>query len=86
MEDHRSHCPINLALEVFGDNGSTHFFEMKIFNRWGEKVFETNNTRSTWDGTYKGEAVQDGVFIYVAKAVYVDGSNRDYKGSVTVIR
>lgn len=76
----------NDVLEVFGDNGSTHYFEMKIFDRWGEKVFDTYNTRSTWDGTYKGEPVSNGVFIYVAKAVFVDGSSRDYKGSITAIR
>lgn len=76
----------NDVLEVFGDNGSTHYFEIMIFDRWGEKVFEANDTRSTWDGSYKGEPVNNGVFIYVAKAVFTDGSSRDYKGSVTVIR
>jgi gliding motility-associated-like protein len=76
----------NDVFEVYGDNGSIYYFEMKIFNRWGEKVFESNDTRSTWDGTYRGESVENGVFVYIAKAVFLDGSSREYKGSVTSIR
>ena len=39
-------------------------YEMAIFTRWGEKLFETTNINEGWDGTYKGETVQNGVYLY----------------------
>ncbi len=39
-------------------------FNMLIFNRWGEVLFESNNADVGWDGTYGGGIVQDGVYIW----------------------
>lgn len=50
------------AVTANGDNLNDMFgwadvfvreFEMKLYNRWGEKVFETINKNDRWDGTYK---------------------------------
>lgn len=76
----------NDVFQAYGDDASIHYFELMVFNRWGEKVFESNNLRETWDGTYQGEASPNAVYVYIAKAVYLDGSKNDYKGSVTLIR
>lgn len=76
----------NDVFQAYGDAGSIHFFELKVFNRWGEKVFESNNLRDSWDGTFRGEDSPNGVYVYVANAVYIDGNKHDYKGSVSVIR
>ncbi len=57
-----------------------------IFNRWGEKVFESDNFFSGWDGTYKGSPVPMGVYVYSATAVKMDNTTKKYKGSVTLIR
>src|SRR5690606_1978873 len=63
---------------------------LKIFNRWGELVFETDNLNNGWDGTYKGELQTAGVYVYHVKAVFCDGSTitpHEYKkGSVTLFR
>jgi gliding motility-associated-like protein len=57
-----------------------------IFNRWGEKVFETSDVNSGWDGTQNGEAMNLSVFVYVLKGKYKDGKLFDVKGNVTLMR
>ena len=51
--------------EVFmpkGRNIDVQLFQ--IFNRWGEMVFETDQNNTGWNGTYKGELVQEGLYIW----------------------
>lgn len=76
----------NDVLQIYTRAEDIYFLDFKIFNRWGEKVFETNNVNEGWDGTYKGEPSANGVYVYVAKIVFADGTKNDYKGSVTIIR
>lgn len=57
-----------------------------VFNRWGEKVFETNDQRIGWDGTYKGSEVNTGVFVYRLEGKTYDGKGFSLKGNVTLIR
>lgn len=57
-----------------------------IFNRWGEKVFETSDLNSGWDGTQNGEPMNLSVFVYVLKGKYIDGKFFDVKGNVTLMR
>jgi gliding motility-associated-like protein len=61
-------------------------FELKIFNRWGELVYETNNANLLWDGTYKGEAQDIGVFQYYIEGVSISGDRFFRSGTVTLIR
>jgi gliding motility-associated-like protein len=77
----------NDVFKVYGDMSTIALLDLKIFNRWGEKVYETNDIEFAWDGTYKGEYVDRGVYTYTLKIVYVNGVSNDlYKGSITVIR
>lgn len=76
----------NDDFHLYGDIGSLHYLELAIFNRIGEKVFETNDHNFSWDGTYKGEKVQPGAYMYVMKVVLVDGTSKEFKGSVTALR
>ncbi len=39
-------------------------FSFEIYNRWGERVFTTNDPNVGWDGTYEGVLVQDDVYVY----------------------
>lgn len=57
-----------------------------IFNRWGEKIFETNDITSGWDGTYKGEPMNIGVFVYYIKGKLKNGDEVIKKGNVTLLR
>ncbi|MDI1354595.1 MAG: gliding motility-associated C-terminal domain-containing protein [bacterium] len=57
-----------------------------VFNRWGEKVFETNDQKNGWDGTYKGVEMNTGVFVYRLEGKTYDGKGFSLKGNVTLIR
>ncbi len=71
---------------IFTDDLSVKQFSLKIFNRWGEKVFETNNHLQGWDGFYNGETAPAGNYIYDTFITYVDGKTEKRKGSVMLIR
>ncbi|HLP20923.1 MAG TPA: gliding motility-associated C-terminal domain-containing protein, partial [Chitinophagales bacterium] len=62
------------------------FADIKVFNRWGEKVFDTNNMFDGWDGTNKGEQCKPGVFTYSINVISADGKSNKYKGTITLIR
>jgi len=57
-----------------------------VFNQWGEKVFETNDKEIGWDGTYKGELMNTGVFVYRLEGKTYQGKGFSLKGNVTLIR
>ena len=61
-------------------------FELQIFNRWGAMLFETNNIDNWWDGTYRGEAVAEGVYVYLITYRDVRGKYQEVHGYVTVLR
>ncbi len=59
---------------------------LRVFNRWGEKVFETNNINIGWDGTFKGEPQEMDVYAWTLNAV-LDGNIPVFKsGNVTLVR
>ncbi|WP_109829531.1 PKD domain-containing protein [Reichenbachiella versicolor] len=47
------------------DNPYVHNFNIKIYSRWGEKVYETNDVNFNWTGAYEGELLQGGTYVYV---------------------
>jgi hypothetical protein len=58
-----------------------------VFNRIGERVFETNDINFKWDGTYKGNPAAEGVYTYIAKFVWLnDHSDSSRKGTITLLR
>jgi gliding motility-associated-like protein len=62
------------------------FAEIKVFNRIGEKIFETNNIFDYWDGSYKGKPCNPGIYIYDVNVIGSNGKNARYNGSVALIR
>ena len=75
---------LNDLINVHGRCIST--YNLQIFSRWGEKVFETSSTENSWDGTYKGKKMDTGVFVYKADGVSIDGQSFRFKGNITLIR
>ena len=75
---------VNNTFEVFGEG--IEYVTMQVFNRWGEKVFESGNQQVSWDGMFKGEMQGPGVFTYYVNVEYLDGKIIDRKGSVTILR
>ncbi len=63
----------------------------KLFDRWGETIFEsneltTNNSKNTWDGTFKGQPLNTGVYVWVLEVGFPDGTIEVFKGSTSLIR
>jgi len=57
-----------------------------IYNRWGEKVFESMDISKGWDGSYKGKLLNTAVFAWYAEVEFVDNNRIYRKGNVTLIR
>jgi gliding motility-associated-like protein len=60
--------------------------EVFVYNRWGEKVFESKDFNIVWDGTYEGEFLKPDVYAYYLKVICVDFSEYIQKGNVTLMR
>ncbi|MFT5166178.1 MAG: gliding motility-associated-like protein, partial [Saprospiraceae bacterium] len=63
----------------------------QVFSRWGELVFQQrdfmpDDAEAGWDGFFKGEPLQPGVFVYWVEMEFIDGFKRLYKGDVTLLR
>lgn len=61
-------------------------FHMAIFNRWGEKVYESDNPAQCWDGTFRGHACLAGVYTYTCHIRCHANEENDIKGDITLIR
>jgi gliding motility-associated-like protein len=74
----------NELLYVRGNSIKTML--LRIYDRWGELVFETNSKTSGWNGTYKNKPVDPGVFVYYLDVICFDEQKFFKKGNITVIR
>lgn len=57
-----------------------------LFNRWGEKVYQTNNMSVCWDGTWNGKPLNSAVFVYTLDGYLINGELIEQKGNVSLIR
>jgi gliding motility-associated-like protein len=60
--------------------------DFRIYNRWGEAVFQTANPEQAWDGTWKGVPQDMGTYMYEIIVALPNGLNKVYKGNVLLIR
>lgn len=58
----------------------------QVFNRYGSKVFGSNDYKNTWDGTYEGKPLPDGTYYYVISFQLLNGKQVVLKGNVTILR
>jgi gliding motility-associated-like protein len=66
--------------------GMASFDFFKVYNRWGNEVFSTNISSKGWNGTYKGQLQEAGVFVWVVQGTDFTGKKHFQKGTVTLIR
>jgi gliding motility-associated-like protein len=59
---------------------------LKVFNRWGEKVFEGTNQIVGWDGKYKGEYAQNGVYSYILFVTFLNKEKNRFTGEFLFAR
>jgi gliding motility-associated-like protein len=84
-----------------GDGRNDYFFPrgegiermnfFRVFNRWGELVFERmnvalNDERSGWDGTYKGKVLPPDVYVYTMQSTCLSGDVLEWKGDITLMK
>jgi gliding motility-associated-like protein len=60
--------------------------EMRIYNRWGEKVFETQDLNGAWDGNYQMKEAPEGVYVCLIELMGNNGFRQVYKTDITLIR
>lgn len=75
---------LNDVLYVRTNFAESVFFE--IYDRWGEKLFESNSSSVGWDGKYKGKMCNPGVYVYVLDVTCYNKQHFRKKGNVTLIR
>jgi gliding motility-associated-like protein len=82
---------INDFVTAFGGNEVVQILEFEIFDRWGELIFRNqffplNEPELGWDGKFKGELMNPGVFVYKLKVELIDGSELILSGDITLVR
>jgi gliding motility-associated-like protein len=70
-----------IAREEYNDS-----FELQIYNRWGELIFITNNIDEGWDGTYKGNRMPEGTYVFIARFIDQAGRTLKHSGNVVLLR
>lgn len=63
-------------------------YRMQIYNRWGERFFESTNVVDGWDGTYNGENAEQGVYVvrFDISGFNKEGLEKTYFGHITLLR
>jgi gliding motility-associated-like protein len=61
-------------------------FTLSIFDRWGNRIYQTSDKNSTWDGTYKGKKLNEGIYAYVLEVTFNDRNTETKSGNITLIR
>ncbi|RZM29675.1 MAG: DUF11 domain-containing protein [Pedobacter sp.] len=74
----------NDFFQVYGNTIST--MTLRVYNQWGQFIFETRRPELGWDGTFKGQLQPNGVYVYYADVTFQDGTKSLKKGSITLLR
>lgn len=61
-------------------------YNLQVFNRWGELIFESKELKQGWDGYYRGKLCQEGVYVWKARVALSDGRLFHRSGNVTLLR
>ena len=80
---------INDLFYVYGDAGISKIKLFRIYDRWGELIFEetniqANDPKSGWNGKFNGKKLDNGVFVYVAEIEFSDGKSEIYTGDISI--
>lgn len=76
---------VNDVFEIYGKYLKTS--KLKVFNRWGEKVYDSmNNPFAQWDGRYRGTLQPPMIYTYEADIEFLNGKTKRQMGSLTLVR
>ncbi len=77
---------LNDHFRIKYDRDLVQLKSMKIFNRYGELIFDTLDTETGWDGTFNTVPVNTGVYVYYIDVVCFNGGAKLLKGNITLMR
>ncbi len=77
---------INDVLIPMGNSWLTENYTYRIFNRWGQLIFETHNISDGWDGKVKGTNATDEIYFYYIQIEDFYGEQHNFKGHVNILR
>ncbi len=81
---------VNDQLKIFTPTAVQEIKSWKIFDRWGNLVFEVKNRAETnsitWDGRFNGHLLNPSVFVWISEVEYINGESKLQSGNVTLIR
>jgi gliding motility-associated-like protein len=75
---------INDELCIIGD--CVQEVVLNIYNRWGERVYQTTDPTACWRGNHRGTPVNTGVYTFKANIILIDGTEIEEAGNITLIR
>lgn len=61
-------------------------YTFRVFNRWGEMVYETHDLNGHWDGKFNGNICEQDVYIYTVNGTYYNEEQFSFRGTVTLLR
>jgi gliding motility-associated-like protein len=71
---------------VTNGTGCLKSAKAQVFNRYGAKVFEANDYKNNWNGTYQGKPLPDGTYYFIITYQLITGQVQFLKGNVTILR
>ncbi|MBI5914412.1 MAG: gliding motility-associated C-terminal domain-containing protein [Bacteroidetes bacterium] len=83
---------INDKFQVFTGIGVTRINFIRLYDRWGERVYEDSDVPPSsdgtpgWDGVFRGQKMNPAVFLYLTEVEFLDGQVLLYRGDVTLLR
>ena len=82
----------NDDFKIYTGLGVTKINYFRIFDRWGNLIHEEHdllpdaNGAGKWDGSFHGDQMNPGVFIFVAEISFIDNTTLTYKGDITLVK
>lgn len=77
---------VNETFDIVTYGGEVNVESFVIYNRWGQKVFEAQNSADRWNGTQNGKPSPSDVYIYVLQVRFPNNDTATYKGEVLLLR
>jgi gliding motility-associated-like protein len=77
---------LNDGFGPLGGRGALQNYRLRIFNRWGQVVFSSANPLELWNGRYKNQSPESGVFAWIAEYNYPGKSRIKKSGTLTLIK
>jgi gliding motility-associated-like protein len=82
---------LNNRFTVYGDARVVNIRSLQLYDRWGGKMavlkdIQPNRPEQGWDGSFNGQPMPPGVYVYWTEVEYADGQTEVFSGDVTIVR